>query len=120
MRNFTIRAIFKIILEEDSADHFDEQIWLISGSGEREVYKLAMENGFREDEVFSNLNGQKVHWKFMGISEITAVEQSNISLISSRTVETDKNSLFENSILQRTGKLSDLYHHPIKIREFDH
>ncbi len=107
-------------MEEDATDHFDEQIWLLSGTSERDVYDQAMTHGRKEDEIFHNINGRKMHWKFLGIAEITPLIPDEISLVFSRTIETDKNSLFEKSIFQRSQKLSEIYQHPIKIREFDH
>ena len=71
MNWYLAKIVFQILCGEGNhTAQFDEQLRLIQAGTKQQAFEKAAELGRREQEVFININQEKVHWNFVNVSEI--------------------------------------------------
>jgi hypothetical protein len=72
---YIARIVFRINHSRSEKIIFDEQLRLIEAENKPEALQFANTIGRREDDVISAEGNTKIHWEFIGVSELSQVKE---------------------------------------------
>ena len=107
MNWFVARIIYQINC--GSGNHrpqFDEQLKLISAEDQEMAFVQASLMGERGQDAFANTYGEEVHWKFIGVTELTRLSglESGTELFSA-IVEVESAEGYANFIREKNNDI---------------
>lgn len=108
MKWFVAKIVFRIISGDGlHGAQFDEQLRIINGTNKQQALQKAIEIGVTEQESFINQKGQMVHWKFINVSEVYALQTlSDGAELYSRIEEKENALQYEDLIHTKAAQLT--------------
>lgn len=112
MNTYLAKLVFNIVIENNSASQFDEQIRLIEAKSLEEAFFKARAIGKQEDGAFTNAKNKQVSWKFIDVTELYPLQDvKDGDQLYASTHETDDSDSFirftrQKSILIQTNFLT--------------
>lgn len=117
MKWFVAKVCYQIVTQDRHAqDQFDEQFRLVFAGSEEEAFRKAELLGLTEEERFLNRDGLPVHWKWVGVTELSEVKKlyDGAELFSGIT-EAERSAGYLNQLLTRTQILKSRLAQPVQL-----
>lgn len=110
MEIYSARLLFEIDIEGAGDKQFDEELFLINASSEKEAYSMACKKGKTDQESFINTRGRLVSWKFVGVTELLPLKfQEGLAHITDKTLQPGAPEKFLESMYEKVNYLKQSY-----------
>src|SRR5690349_3422948 len=96
MKQYLVKLVFKIEFDgHKTVPQFDEQMRIVEAKSTEEAFYRARHLGIKEQESLIHRTGELIHWKFIDVPEVYALDSFNDGQqICSSTHVTDDESGF--------------------------
>lgn len=107
MNWFVARIVFHIIVGDgEHTPQFDEVVKLFAADNETSAFEKALLAGESGQDSFLNSSGEKVEWKFIGVSELNKINQPEDSTeLYSKIIETNNADRYVYFIQQKNDAI---------------
>lgn len=115
MKLFSARLLFRIAIEGQDNDEFDEQLVVIKAESKLAALELADAKGHQKEESFVNVSGKRVYWIFIGTTELGMINlDEDLWVMAGRTLQPENAKAFEMASKKAVEKVQRTYLYPVK------